>query len=280
MNFYKSVFGLIILAALQGLFGTVAQASGVAPCRVVQWQPYQLYTISAALHQRTHIILPEPIQGKPVPGSPALWDVDGENIHLFIKPKNFGNAEGGTTTVTAVSVSNTSYDFLVKRTKGGDADVCVRIVAENGIDGGERMGWESKVERENSSLRNQVAFQRKQVLAQKAKGDQSTLDALHAYRSQIYTRYSWEGGESFFNESNITDVWDDGRWTYVRINTDNKGLMQVTAVVQGEEEFIEYDYNSDQLVYQLAGLYPEFLLRYKDSSITVTRQDSATSGAY
>lgn len=273
-------------SALQGLFGAFtllvvgsAHAADVQPCREIQWQPYQLYTVTASLHQRTHIILPEPIQGKPVPGSPQLWDVDGENIHLFIKPKNFGNNEGGTTTVTAVSKSNTSYDFLVKRVKTG-ADICVRIVAEQGIDGGELMGWESRVERENGALRNQLSFQRKQVQAAQAAGEQATLDALHAYRKQIYTRYSWKGGKSFFNESNVTDVWDDGRWTYVRINTDNKGLMQITAIVQDKEELIEYDYDSDQLVYQLAGLYPEFVLRYNKAKITVTRQDSATSGAY
>ena len=256
-----------------------ASAADVQPCREIHWQPYQLYTVTASLHQRTHIILPEPIQGKPVPGSPQLWDIDGENIHLFIKPKNFGNNEGGQTTVTAVSTSNTSYDFVVKRVKD-NADVCVRIVQDGGIDGGQPNGWQSKLERENFSLRSQINFQRQQVQAERSKGEQATLDALHAYRSQIYTRYEWKGGKSFFNESNVTDVWDDGRWTYVRINTDNKGLMQVTAIVQDKEELIEYDYNSDQRVYQLAGLYPEFVLRYNKAEITVERQDSATSGAY
>lgn len=259
--------------------GVHAAASDVAPCREINWQPYHLYKITAALHQRTHVILPEPIQGQPVPGSPQLWDVDGEDIHLFIKPQNFGNAEGRTTTVSAISQSNTSYDFLVERVSS-DADVCVHIVREKGLGSGEPMGWRSTIERDYGALRSQLDFQKGQAKAANQNAKQATLDALHAYRNQIYTRYEWNGRKRFFNQSVVTDVWDDGRWTYIRIKSDNKGLMQVTAMVQGKEELIDYGYDSDQRVYQLAGIYPELLLRYNRAKIRVKRKDAVTSGSY
>lgn len=274
--------GRLMLAAAcmsASLLSFTAQAVEVAPCTEISWQPYQTYTIRSALHQRTHIILPEPIQGVPVPGSPQLWDVDGEHVHLFVKPKNFGNKEGGTTTVTAVSTTNTSYDFIVKRVTS-KPDVCVRIVVDRQRPAGMSMGWQDSVERDNATLQRRLDFEKKKVAAQKVKTKEQVMDTLHAYRGQIYTRYSWKGGRSAFNANDITDVWDDGRWTYVRLNTDNKGLMQVTAKVNGKEELVHYDYDSDKLMYQLAGLYPEFMLRYDRAKVTVKREDSETAGAY
>ena len=56
--------------------------------------------------------------------------------------------------------------------------------------------------------------------------------------------------------------------------------MQVTAVVDGKEELLQYDYDASRQIYTMAGLYPKFTLRYSRSKITVTRLDDDTNGAY
>lgn len=275
---------LSLLVSMFVLGSGAAVGQITQPCTEIIWQPFQTYTVKSALHHRTHIILPEPIQGKPVPGSPQLWDVVGENVHLFIKPKNFGNVEGGQTTVTAVSTSNRSYDFIVKRVKKG-ADICIRIVEDSfsgfeSSNGSQTQGWRYKEERQNEQLRQQLSYTKKQVRAERQKGRERTLDALHEYRNNIYTRYRWKGGSKRFNTNEISDIWDDGRWTYIRLEQDNKGLMQVTAVVDGKEELLQYDYDASRQIYTMAGLYPKFTLRYSRSKITVTRLDDDTNGAY
>ncbi len=155
--------GITIFAVLYFANISIVQANASA-CREIQWQPYQVYSVKSSLHQRTHIILPEPIQGFPVPGNPQLWDVDGENIHLFIKPKNFGNNEGRKTTVTVISTSNNSYDFTIERVKTG-ADICIRIVQDNMNVTGGQQGWKTQVERQNAELSRQISLMKLQQVS-------------------------------------------------------------------------------------------------------------------
>ena len=54
--------GITIFAVLYFANISIVQANASA-CREIQWQPYQVYSVKSSLHQRTHIILPEPIQG-------------------------------------------------------------------------------------------------------------------------------------------------------------------------------------------------------------------------
>ena len=60
------------------------------------------------------------------PGNRDLWDVEGENRHIFVKPNDAGTGEGSSTTITAVSQSNRAYHFMVERSDD-DFDLCVVI---------------------------------------------------------------------------------------------------------------------------------------------------------
>jgi len=270
-------------------------ANAVSACREIQWQPYQVYSVKSSLHQRTHIILPEPIQGFPVPGNPQLWDVDGENIHLFVKPKNFGNHEGGKTTVTAITTSNDSYDFIIERVKKG-ADTCIRIVQDSMKVSGSNQGWKTQVEKQNMDLVQQVSLlklkqaatsiqHQNQLIAERERHqkilntekeqlDGRVVDGVHKYKTSIYTRYKWKGGSGFLGKNNITDVWDDGRFTYVRLKNSNKGIMQITAEVGGQEEMIDYSFDGHSNLYTISGLFPEFILRNEDAKVQIKRQDN------
>lgn len=256
----------------------VMAVEGVQSCRVIKWQPNEVYAIKSALHQRTHIILPEPIQGNPVPGNPQLWDVDGENVHLFIKPKNYGNNEGGKTTVTAISVTNNSYDFVVSRVKR-NPDICVKIEMDNtfrkGANGATaKQGWATAVERENKLLQTQLMMARNQATTERAKLKDMVNQAINKYKSNVYTGYQWSGSGGFLGTDQVSDVWDDGRFTYIRLRNSNKGLMQIIGKIDGKDEVVDYDYDSNTRLYTVAGLFSQFVMKYEDSKLTVTREDN------
>lgn len=270
----------IILLVLS--FSTLAKNS--MPCKEISWIPNQVYYVNSQLHTSTHIILPEPMQGNPVNGNPSLWAVAGENIHLFIKPKNYGNAEGKSTTVTVVSESNNSYDFIVNRVQK-KPDVCIKITQENYVNNEPQKnigqnGWLTTQEKKINHLSSNISDMALMLQKQKSDSKQKTLDALAQYRSNIYTGYTWSKGRSFSNKNVVSDVWDDGRFTYIRLRLDNKGIFSLHGYITDKPEMIEADYDSDTKIYTVAGLYRKFDLVYDKNKVTIKRANDITSGGY
>lgn len=261
----------IVIAAGTTLAGPAA-AADVQACSSIQWQPNRVYVLKARLHHAVHIILPEPLNGKPVNGNPDLWTVDGVGNHTFVKPTNKDDPEGSSTSVTIVGQSNSSYDFRVQRVTSG-ADDCVYIQKDGSLISGET-DWRTSEEKRVAQLQRQVELMQQQISESSKAADQKALDALSAYRGRVFTAYKWGEGKGFLGKNVISDVWDDGRFTFIRVAADNKGLMQVTANVDGRNEAIEYDYDSNQKLYTLAGLYPEVTLHYDKSTIKITRDDT------
>lgn len=262
--------------------------TGVEPCKEISWVPGNVYAVRSQLHVATHIILPEPMQGKPVAGNATLWAVNGENVHLFIKPKTKEASEGTHTSVSVISENNTSFDFLVERVTQSP-DVCIKIVKDTSspMVGGQLHGWKTPQQQDAEHLAGQLraahqasARYRQQIEEVKASSQQQLLKTLAEYRMHIYTGYTWEdGGSSFFGEDYISDVYDDGRFTYIRVTHDNTAILQISATINGEEEMLEYAYDEGRKMYTIAGIFPAFVMRYDDSAIDVKRRDGRTAGA-
>lgn len=262
--------------------------TGVEPCKEISWVPDNVYAVRSQLHVATHIILPEPMQGKPVAGNATLWAVNGENVHLFIKPKTKEASEGTQTSVSVISRDNTSFDFFVERVSH-TPDVCIKIVKDFSTPsvGGSLNGWKTPQQQDAEHLAGQLraaqqtaARYRQQIEEVKASSQQQLLNTLAEYRMHIYTGYSWEdGGSSFFGEAYISDVYDDGRFTYIRVTHDNKAILQISATIDGQEEMLEYAYDEGRKMYTIAGIFPAFVMRYDDSDIDVKRRDGRTAGA-
>lgn len=280
---------LIMIVGIGAVWSSMAWAgSGVEPCKEISWMPDNVYVVRSQLHVASHIILPEPMQGKPVAGNATLWAVNGENVHLFIKPKTKDVTEGTQTSVSVISSDNTSFDFFVERVASAP-DICIKIVkdATSQLGDGLPQGWKTPQQQDAERLAEQLkaahqtaAQYRKQINTVKQSSQQQLLNTLAEYRMHIYTGYSWEdGGTSFFGESFISDVYDDGRFTFIRVTHDNKAILQISATIDGKEEMIEYAYDEDKKIYTIAGIFPAFVLRYDESEIDVKRRDGATGGA-
>lgn len=284
----KVVIGLCTVLVL-GVGSTAWAKMDVAPCKEISWTPNNVYTVHSQLHVATHIILPEPMQGKPVAGNATLWAVNGENVHLFIKPKTLGEKEGAQTSVSVIGEDNTSFDFFIERV-ARDPDICIKIVKDQTPDFHDApasQGWRTPQQHQTQQLAAQITAaqqtmsQHQQQLAKvKASSQQQILQTLADYRTHIYTGYVWEdGGSDFFGDDVISDVYDDGRFTFIRVTHDNKGLLQISATIEGEEEMLEYDYDEDRRIYTIAGIFPAFVMRYDESEIEVKRRDGRTKGA-
>jgi type IV secretory pathway VirB9-like protein len=280
---------LIRMVGVGAVWSSIAWAgTGVEPCREISWMPDNVYAVRSQLHVATHIILPEPMQGKPVAGNATLWAVNGENVHLFIKPKTKDADEGTQTSVSVVSGDNTSFDFFVKRVMS-DPDICIKIVKDDMSDFGEghRQGWKTAQQQDAEQLATQLSAAqqaatnyRQEITTVKQSSQKQLLKTLADYRMHIYTGYTWDdGGASFFGGNFISDVYDDGRFTYIRVTHDNKAILQISATIDGQEEMIEYAYDEDRKMYTISGIFPAFVLRYDESDIDVKRRDGATRGA-
>jgi hypothetical protein len=273
----KRLFLLLVVVLLPV---SVSFAGEIESCKTIHYKPSQVYVVRASLHKASHIILPEPILGKPINGNVNLWTVEGANNHLFIKPTSL-EKDGSETTVTVIGVSNVSYDFIARRVTT-DPDYCINVVNDGQlIKGHEISQWQPPETGQIAALKAQLTAMQANLKKQQAQAREQVEEAMLSYRGHIYTRYEWtEGGGGFMNKDVVSDVWDDGRWTYIRVANDNKGVLTVTGVIDGRKELIEYQYDREGKIYKIVGIYPELELRYDETEITVKRQDATTAGAY
>ena len=103
-------------------------------------------------------------------------------------------------------------------------------------------------------------------------------EALKQYRKEVFTGYQWTNAKGFFAEGAgdgkgvIDSVYDDGRFTHVRLTRANRGLMSVEADLDGKTEMLEYSYDAPTKVYTISGIFPKFIMKTGESSVTISRK--------
>ena len=130
-----------------------------------------------------------------------------------------------------------------------------------------------------ATLSRKISELKSALIAQEQLGDQKVDDALKKYRTYIYTRYDWKDNRLFSNQKLISDVYDDGRFTYIRTYPNNRGLLALFAEIDGKKEMIEYKIDSDD-IYRISGIYDKFYLTYGKLKYKVNRLDGLNNGVY
>lgn len=237
----------------------------VKMCQVIHWIPDRIYTITGSLNMGTHIILPENAIDVIV-GNKDLWNESHRVNHVFIKP-NSNSSDGSETTITYVGQSNTSYEFIIKRVSDDKAVPCVIVMRDGGmLNNAAWDNYESRDQRIIQLLSKQFSQKEKQIIAQQQ-------NALDKYRGSIYTNYTWRCG-GWFCKDYISDVWDDGRWTYIRVNNDNRGVMAIYGMLDGKEDVLQFRYDETTKEYRVAGIYKQLKLSYGKSSVVINRKSA------
>lgn len=256
-------------------------------CRVVKWHESKPLKIYAGLYKHVHVILPSSLSMNPVNAN-SLWDAQGKGQHLFISPTS-DDKLGKKTTISALTDDGNSYDFIAEVNED-KFSACVRIVSKSVLSNAQldALGQRSITSLANTQeLQNKIKTMEKRyfALVKKAEEDkkEAVKQAVRKYRFHIYTRYQWKsstGRRSFVDHNLLSDVYDDGRFTYLRLSNDNKSLPAIEAVVNGKPEFIEAKYDEVADLYRVVGIYPALSLKLNDDEIKVKRMDKATRGEF
>lgn len=259
-------------------------ASGMAladQCRIVNWKENLVLRVNSALYLGTRVQLPDGLQivtSEPK-NSNLLWDVDGAANQILIRPTS---AEaGGERTMATVFMSNgKALDIEATRVPASGNQACVIIRGSRGdiLSSSDRSAMNSY-----SAMGVQSANQMRSELNEMAMNAESekreaVLDALRKYRYHIYTRYNWSTGKGFAGKNIISDVYDDGRFTYIRLSQPNRGLMAVQAEVGGKPAIVPTKYDDAYAMYQLTGIYPKFTLTLDGVKLDIERADNASNG--
>jgi len=264
------------------LISLVSLNANATECQRLGHSDGQTHEIGASLFSYTHIILPENVmkKTKPLVGNKELWSADSAGPHLYIKPDS-DTPLGRTTSYSAVGESGKSYDFKVVR-QGQLDNYCYRVSEGELFSDEERQVLS---ESKNQSPDELASLWKEKYVKQQsqAKEEQqkAVIDALRRYRYQIYTRYDWnKSGSSFIGKDFIADVYDDGRFTYIRVNQQNRGLMMVEATLEGQTELIEAKYDTLNKMYTISGIFPEFTMKYGNTKVQIQRANNETAGEY
>ncbi|HBO0862500.1 TPA: TrbG/VirB9 family P-type conjugative transfer protein [Pseudomonas aeruginosa] len=272
------------------VLGSLAASAGVAAaptaCREIHWREGTVVTISSAVSLGTRVQFPVDLVTKPVPSNKVLWDVDGAATVMLVKPNSVNEPEGVETMVRAFTTDGNAYDFMFRRVAAAQNEPCV-IVKTDGqfFNDSARAGLQNlssaqmrqgaAFAQQNAALTQQMAEERRAAADNSRK---AVMEALRRYRYHIYTRYSWDQGKGFAAQNLISDVYDDGRFTYIRLNTPNRGLLSVESVIGEKNAIVPVRYDDAYGMYTINGIYPSFTLRVDDARISVSRADAKTFG--
>lgn len=269
---------LLVLSALTAVMvssGAIAQQ-----CRVVNWRPGSIIKVQSSLYLGTRIELPEGamlLTREPFSSS-ALWASTGAANQVMIQP-NSDEPEGLKTMVTVFMTSGQTLDIEAVRVPQSQNQQCVQVRG-SGFQSGDRAALNSTYSSGASGA--DVARLQNELSATRLNNDtdrkNAVLEALRRYRYFIYTRYNWQTGKGFAGKYVISDVYDDGRFTYIRIARPNRGLMAVQADVGGKTAVVPTKYDDAYGIYQMSGIYPKFTLTLDGVTLDVTRADNASAG--
>lgn len=248
-------------------------------CRIINWLPNNVYEIKAAINHATHIKLPYKLLTKPIVGNNILWDVDGNGTHIFIKPNNTEDI-GVSTTLTAIDKYDNSYQFRIWRVAEGSDD-CVTVNDKGSIipDGEMLSNYQSRdemqisiLEKEISNLKNQIKVlkgaNRKAIKSSKSKAKKLSEDALRKYRGSIFSNYKWNIS---YNNNVVHGVYDDGRWTYIRLNEGISGTALIKGHFNKKEEMLEYKFDEVYNLYRVVGVHDKLTLTLNNRATKIER---------
>lgn len=265
----------------------VAASAQAANCRIIHWKPDTVIQINSAINLGTRVELPADNITDPVRSS-DLWNAEGAANQVMIKP-NSREQEGRTAVIRAWTADGAAYDIVANRVEQASRnDVCVKVVADGMFfTPGARaaLGQQSVMASRGSAAANAQVLQMQQQLSQvrrEAEDDKrkAVMEALRRFRYHVYTRYQWNQGKGFAAQDLISDVYDDGRFTYIRLHQPNRGLLSVETQVGEKNAIVPTKYDDAYGMYVISGIYPQFTLKVDDAQVSIARADGQTNGAF
>lgn len=205
-----------------------SSAAAATECHTLQVPLGRVVTIETAINHATRIQLPEPVI-RDMPGNPELWQVQtGPAEHYWIKPTDLETEDGASTSLTLITARR-AWDFVVRRVASPEAPCYV-------LDEPLVLGSGSA-----------IAYSAPRSIT--AAAPTPSADSLH-------TRYRWK-------TSAVEAIYDDGRYTYVRLAPRPSGLE--LPVIHGgtpkAPELLDASYDATDRVFRIPGIHSGFVIR-------------------
>ncbi len=261
-------FYLLAGAVLSFFIPLASHAQENSACQVIHWKPDHVYTLTGEINHATHLLLPVEKAVDPVVGNSELWLVESKANHVYFKPTDKTMPDGEQTTLSFIGVNNHSYEFILKRVEA-NAPPCVVVKDNHQLINSSWTQYQTPSQKVITVLARELQREKDQqhhLVSEQQK-------RLSAYRSHIYTQYTIKAHYGWWSNHLINSIYDDGRWTYIRLNNDDKNLMNIYSIVSGKKELLQYHYDSMNKVYRIAGIYPQLTLIYDNNTIDICRKD-------
>lgn len=210
---------------------------------------------------------------------PGLWDAESKEDSVLIRPKT-PDAAAGETAVAVFTDTGRQYDLLVRLAPSGtDIPSCV-IVADlvpppAAASGTPRraVGPSKAVTALERQLQDAIANQNRQLGEMRSQVEQQATDRIKAFQYSVYTRYDWNSAQAASPDDKhlISSVYDDGRFTYVRISTTAFGLPEMTGDLGGKATVLQYTYDDLTGVFTVQGLFDKLTVALADHVISISR---------
>ncbi|MGE5515986.1 MAG: TrbG/VirB9 family P-type conjugative transfer protein [Bacteroidota bacterium] len=252
------------------------QAASLAACRAILLPSGTRETVEAHINVGTRIQFPAAIKTFQV-DTPGLWDVSAKEDSLFVRPKT-SDANAAATGISVFLVTGRKYDFVARRSEE-IPHRCVLVAALPGEPPpGATLATAKAVRPQplrpvtKSSDYSQIATGQ-QLAEMRRQIEAQARDRIKEFQYAINTRYAWAGSGKSIDDQNLIDaVYDDGRFTYVRITTSAFGLPAVAGVLGDRDVLLQYGYDDLTGVFTVQGLYDRLRVRLGTHQIDILRQ--------
>ena len=263
-----SSIALVLLTAAPFFSEAKTIYSPIANCTKISYEKGNIYEIETSLNKISHITLPEDALDV-IWITPELWKVDWKSTSVFVKPTT-SLPEGQETTLSVIGKSGNHYEFLVKRKKSLPVHCYNVVTAMPMIHSAKWLNTDSKDANVIAALQNELVVAKANADQAKKDAERQAKDAMRLYKTTLYTDYAWPK-PSFAGQAAIDSVWDDGRFTFIRVAKNNKTLLVVQGEIDGKKHILDAPFDPATDMYTINGVFPKLIMRAGDQEIVIAR---------
>ena len=266
------------------MFAAAASSSDVPKetCELVVYNSGATYTVASSVNVAAHLKFPKNIDVINTSLSTKLWNITHDGSDLWVR---------GLDTETAAARVGVTVKF--------EDETTVTLIVENHVapppcyrfwhEGAVRtaLGASEELERAMKAAEEQKAAaldaQRqylkkavelnetyKQALERaQLQLELSTNDAIEDFKERIYTAYAIEATSS--NDFHVTAAYDDGIFTYIRIDSQAFGVPALSKRRGEETLIVDHSFNDLNNVYSVPGLHRELALELEGQTVIIRR---------
>lgn len=248
-------------------------------CNQLNYLPGDVITVNSSEDLGTRIELPVNLSAAPMVTNAQHWDVladEGDN-QIVITP--ISSKKGGESTMIFAFVEDgKTFDIRADRVVTNKKnDSCVMVNGRKKLQRAKQLNAKQVKPKPMLVDVNLVESAHEKLVNLELKSKQKEIEvstakqqAISDYQQQIFTNYKWNQSGSFFGESVLSDIYDDGRQTFVRLNKPNERNIKIESVIDGQATEQLVNVVGENLI-SFDGVFSNFNLHLNDVKVSVTR---------